>query len=97
MSKRVFWSILISVLFVVPAVLWFITYRTINTEKVLNNLYMQFDGISFVSFNYNQAERFGLEPNVISGVLHVEQNDETQKYNFLANKYTGEIMEITIQ
>ena len=67
MSKRVFWSILISVLFVVPAVLWFITYRTINTEKVLNNLYMQFDGtwtIFFIDYWFNFKDSWPIYWNI---------------------------------
>ncbi|CAM3355875.1 hypothetical protein [Nosocomiicoccus ampullae] len=99
MSKRSFWTIVLSVVAIVPVILWVISRRTIDVDKVLDNLYLQFDGISFVSVDYNQSnsERFGQNPKVLHGVVHVEQGDDLQKYNFTANKYTGEIMEITVQ
>ncbi|MDK6863224.1 MULTISPECIES: hypothetical protein [Nosocomiicoccus] len=99
MSKRTFWTIVLSVVTIVPVVLYVIARRTINVDKVLDNLYLQFDGISFVSVDYNNSnnESFGQDKKVLNGVVHVEQGDKLQKYNFTANKYTGEIMEITVQ
>src|SRR5699024_9916604 len=99
MSKRSLWTIVLSAVAIVPVILWVISRRTIHVDKVLDNLYLQVDGICVVAVDYNQSksERFGQSAKVLHGVVHVEQCDDLQKYNFTANKYTGEIMEITVQ
>ncbi|QQD85189.1 MULTISPECIES: hypothetical protein [Jeotgalicoccus] len=84
---------------VVPLIVWLSLHRRVDTKKIVDNLHLQFEDISFISLDY-QADgrnRFGLNTNTISGVLHVGNDDNAVKYNFLADPYTAEIMEITIQ
>lgn len=83
---------------VFPLLLWLVLHRRVDTKRIVDNLHLQFEDISFISLDY-QADgqnRFGLNTNTISGVLHVG-NDNAVKYNFLADPYTAEIMEITVQ
>ncbi len=84
---------------VIPLLVWLVLHRRVDTKKVVDNLHLQFENISFISLDY-QADgqnRFGLNTNTVSGVLHVGNDENTVKYNFLADPYTAEIMEITVQ
>ena len=95
MKRNLIISTLLAVT-VIPLVVWLLLHRRVDTKKVVDNLHLQFENISFISLDY-QADgqnRFGLNTNTVSGVLHVEN---TVKYNFLADPYTAEIMEITVQ
>lgn len=97
--KRNFTIFLLLAVTVLPLLLWLLLHRRVDTKKIVDNLHLQFEGISFVSLDY-QADgqnRFGLNTNTIGGVIHVENDSGTVKYNFSADPYTAEIMEITVQ
>ena len=84
---------------VIPIVVWLLLHRRVDTKKIVDNLHLQFEDITFISLDY-QADgqnRFGLNTNTISGVLQVGSEPDAVKYNFLADPYTAEIMEITVQ
>lgn len=98
MSKRkIFLTLILSTL--IPFLIWFKVFRTVDAQKIIDNLHLQFDKISFVSLDYQPDERrlLGMKSKVINGVIHVGEGKDTAKYQFVADAYTGEIMEITNQ
>lgn len=98
MKRNLIISTLLAVT-IIPLAVWLLLHRRVDTKKIVDNLHLQFEDISFISLDY-QADgqnRFGLNTNTVSGVLHVGNDDSTVKYNFLADPYTAEIMEITVQ
>lgn len=98
MKRNLIISTLLAVT-IIPLVVWLLLHRRVDTKKIVDNLHLQFEDISFISLDY-QADgqnRFGLNTNTVSGVLHVGNDKNTVKYNFLADPYTAEIMEITVQ
>lgn len=98
MKRNLIISTLLAVT-IIPLVVWLLLHRRVDTKKIVDNLHLQFEDISFISLDY-QADgqnRFGLNTNTVSGVLHVGKDENTVKYNFLADPYTAEIMEITVQ
>ncbi|MCD2137237.1 MULTISPECIES: hypothetical protein [Salinicoccus] len=98
MSKRSMF-LLLSVITTVPFLIWFFLYRTVDAQKVIDGLHLQFDDVSFISLDYHTDERnlLGMKSKVINGIVHVGEGEETSKYEFTADAYTGEIMEITNQ
>ncbi|MFD2828976.1 hypothetical protein [Corticicoccus populi] len=98
MSKRQIFLV-ISLFALIPFLIWFKVFRTVDAQKIIDNLHLQFDKISFVSLDYQPGERqlLGMKSKVINGVVHVGEGSETAKYQFSADAYTGEIMEITNQ
>lgn len=98
MSKRRIF-LLVSVITAIPFLIWFFLYRTVDAQKVIDGLHLQFDDVSFISLDYQTDERnlLGMKSKVINGIVHVGEGEETSKYQFTADAYTGEIMEITNQ
>lgn len=98
MSKRQIFVVFL-LLALVPFLIWFKVFRTVDAQKIIDNLHLQFDNISFISLDYQANERklLGMKSKVINGVIHVGEGQETTAYNFVADAYTGEIMEITNQ
>ena len=98
MSKRRIF-LLFTVITSVPALIWFFLYRTVDAQKVIDGLHLQFDDVSFISLDYQTDERnfLGMKSKVINGIVHVGEGEDVSKYQFMADAYTGEIMEITNQ
>lgn len=83
--------------FSIPLFIWFNMHRTVNPKTVINQLHTQFDHVSFISIDYRTSRRnlLGMDYVVYTGVLHVKKNTHTERYQFIADAYSGEIMEIT--
>jgi predicted small secreted protein len=98
MSKRQIF-IMLTLFTLIPFLIWFKVFRTVDAQKIIDNLHLQFDNISFISLDYQTDDRklLGMKSKVINGVIHVGEGQETTAYNIVADAYTGEIMEITNQ
>ncbi|WP_020007468.1 hypothetical protein [Salinicoccus albus] len=84
--------------FSIPLFIWCNMHRTVHPKSVINQLHAQFDHVSFISIDYRTSKRnlLGMDYIVYTGVLHVNKDTYTEKYQFIADAYSGEIMEITL-
>lgn len=98
MSKRSIF-IVVFLFALIPFLIWFKLYKTIDAQKIIDNLHHQFDDVSFISLDYHTDERklLGMKSKVINGIIHVGEGASTTTYDFVADAYSGEIMEITNQ
>lgn len=81
----------------VPMLIWFRKHQPIHPRKIIRQLHIQFEEISFISIDYTTSTRklLGMNCEVYTGVLHIRKDDAAEKYQFIADAFTGEIMEIT--
>lgn len=97
MNKKSVIFILALTVIAIPVVMWLTIYRKVNPQVIVDNLHHMFEDVTFVSLNYDLkvTELLGINSKVYSGVVHTKHQDKTAEYAFLANAYTGEIIEIT--
>ena len=50
--KRNFTIFLLLAVTVLPLLLWLLLHRRVDTKKIIDNLHLQFEDISFVSLDY---------------------------------------------
>lgn len=81
----------------IPAFIWFRKHQPINPQEIIRQLHIQFENVSFISIDYQTSTRnlLGMNCEVYTGLLHVKKEGNTERYHFIADAFTGEIMEIT--
>ncbi len=88
-----------AMLFVVaiPMFLWFKKHQPIHPQEIIRQLHIQFDNVSFISIDYQTSTRklLGMNCEVYTGLLHAKKDGDTERYQFIADAFTGEIIEIT--
>lgn len=97
MNNKSFIFLLAISLIAIPVVIWLTIYRKVNPQIIVDNLHHMFDDVTFVSLDYDlkNTDLLGINSKVYSGVVHTKHLDSKSEYAFLANAYTGEIIEIT--
>ncbi|WP_411842056.1 hypothetical protein [Salinicoccus sp. HZC-1] len=81
----------------IPFFIWFKKHRPIHPQEIINQLHIQFENVSFISIDYQTSTRklLGMNCEVYTGALHVKKAKDTERYQFIADAFTGEIIEIT--
>lgn len=97
LNNKYLLTVLLFSLIALPVVLWLTIYRKVNPQVIVDNLHHMFDDVTFVSLDYDlkDTDLLGINSKVYSGVVHTKHLDNKSEYAFLANAYTGEIIEIT--
>lgn len=81
----------------IPVLIWLKKHQTIHPQEIIRQLHLQFDDVSFISIDYQTSTRklLGMNCEVYMGILHVKKDGNIERYQFIADAFSGEIMEIT--
>ncbi|GAB3061475.1 hypothetical protein ACFOU0_06360 [Salinicoccus sesuvii] len=97
MIQKIIRTILLLSLLIAPAFIWFKQNRHVQPESIISMLHKKYEDITFISIDHeiDRSKFLGLDRDVYKGRLHIKADNETARYQFTADAYTGEIMETT--
>lgn len=81
----------------IPMLIWFKKHQLIHPQEIIRQLHIQFENVSFISIDYQTSTRklLGINCEIYTGALHVKNDEDIERYHFIADAFTGEIIEIT--